>query len=432
MILLCIGGKEMEIRVKFKLAMIVIITFLCVGVNVTNVSAHEEEISSSVEETNVKKVIRGFTDEDVYNEFANYCDPDVIVVYDNLNEDQGRAVGCVYDYTNEKYISAATIQIQELGITAKTDSNGHFEIKNLPAGKYTWIITAENYESAVYKNYSIDSVYGIDIFTFEIDSYEKIERSYSVPSNSCIEQYNEEDNESMIQSMEYTSVNDINDTYIELAATTRDTGTPQLYYFNISYNGGLYCVDMDTYLMSVLPCELYSAAYYKSKYGLTSAQIQEAFKAQAVAARSYANYIARYNTNHKGKAYALCSTTHCQAYNPEKISYEATQAVLSTSEKILINYTNSAKTNYTYVNACFFASCKKKTTSAESRWGYAYSYLVSVSCPYDVRPTLQSGHGVGMCQDGAIGYAKNNWKYDAILKHYYTGSTIITALPQPD
>jgi SpoIID/LytB domain protein len=31
------------------------------------------------------------------------------------------------------------------------------------------------------------------------------------------------------------------------------------------------------------------------------------------------------------------------------------------------------------------------------------------------------GHGVGMCQDGAIGLAQKGWKSDAILKHYFTG-----------
>lgn len=31
------------------------------------------------------------------------------------------------------------------------------------------------------------------------------------------------------------------------------------------------------------------------------------------------------------------------------------------------------------------------------------------------------GHGVGMCQCGAIGKSRTGWLFDAILKHYYTG-----------
>jgi SpoIID/LytB domain protein len=34
------------------------------------------------------------------------------------------------------------------------------------------------------------------------------------------------------------------------------------------------------------------------------------------------------------------------------------------------------------------------------------------------------GHGVGMSQDGALGYAEHGWSYSAILDHYYTGTSI--------
>jgi len=36
------------------------------------------------------------------------------------------------------------------------------------------------------------------------------------------------------------------------------------------------------------------------------------------------------------------------------------------------------------------------------------------------------GHGVGLSQWGAYGYAKKGWTYDNILKHYYTGITLKT------
>jgi stage II sporulation protein D len=34
------------------------------------------------------------------------------------------------------------------------------------------------------------------------------------------------------------------------------------------------------------------------------------------------------------------------------------------------------------------------------------------------------GHGIGMSQWGAYGYAVHGWKYDAIIKHYYTGVSL--------
>jgi SpoIID/LytB domain protein len=39
------------------------------------------------------------------------------------------------------------------------------------------------------------------------------------------------------------------------------------------------------------------------------------------------------------------------------------------------------------------------------------------------------GHGVGMSQDGALGYAEHGWAYAAILGHYYTGTTLGQAPP---
>lgn len=57
----------------------------------------------------------------------------------------------------------------------------------------------------------------------------------------------------------------------------------------------------------------------------------------------------------------------------------------------------------------------------------AYSYLTSVSYPYDIRPTLSSGYGVGFCQDGAAGYAKNtSLSSTEIVSHYYTGTTVVS------
>src|SRR5688500_16932371 len=40
------------------------------------------------------------------------------------------------------------------------------------------------------------------------------------------------------------------------------------------------------------------------------------------------------------------------------------------------------------------------------------------------------GHGVGMSQYGAMGYAQHGWTYDRILAHYYTG-TALSRLDEP-
>ena len=42
------------------------------------------------------------------------------------------------------------------------------------------------------------------------------------------------------------------------------------------------------------------------------------------------------------------------------------------------------------------------------------------------------GHGIGMSQYGALGYAQHGWTADRILAHYYTGTRLgrLSASPQ--
>ncbi len=42
------------------------------------------------------------------------------------------------------------------------------------------------------------------------------------------------------------------------------------------------------------------------------------------------------------------------------------------------------------------------------------------------------GHGIGMSQYGALGYAQQGWSYPDILKHYFTGTAITSVTPRPE
>ena len=54
----------------------------------------------------------------------------------------------------------------------------------------------------------------------------------------------------------------------------------------------------------------------------------------------------------------------------------------------------------------------------------AHSYNAELDCfIFDV---YGYGHGCGMSQWGAIGYARNGWGYQDILTHYFVGTTITT------
>ena len=53
-----------------------------------------------------------------------------------------------------------------------------------------------------------------------------------------------------------------------------------------------------------------------------------------------------------------------------------------------------------------------------------HSYNAELDCfIFDV---YGYGHGCGMSQWGAIGYARNGWGYQDILTHYFIGTTITT------
>src|SRR6185503_9931685 len=41
------------------------------------------------------------------------------------------------------------------------------------------------------------------------------------------------------------------------------------------------------------------------------------------------------------------------------------------------------------------------------------------------------GHGIGMSQYGAYGYAKHGFAYDEILRHYYSETTLAQVSPAP-
>lgn len=132
------------------------------------------------------------------------------------------------------------------------------------------------------------------------------------------------------------------------------------------YNGGLITpvnvVDLDEYLYSVVASEM-SASWH-----------EEALKAQAVSARTYAVYNVG---KHSPNGYGLCDKTDCQVYggyNSEKES--VTAAVKDTSGEILC-YEGKP------IQAVFSASSGGYTCSSENAWVSALPYLRAVSDSYE-------------------------------------------------
>ena len=96
----------------------------------------------------------------------------------------------------------------------------------------------------------------------------------------------------------------------------------------------------------------------------------EAYKAQAVAARTYT---LKHVTNHSGEGYSLCDSTHCQLYTGSaSVRAKARAAAEATSGQILTYKGAPAETYY-------HAICGGKTADMSSVWPFeSKPYLVSV------------------------------------------------------
>jgi peptidoglycan hydrolase-like amidase len=191
-------------------------------------------------------------------------------------------------------------------------------------------------------------------------------------------------------------------------------------------------------LVDVVELEDYAASVAGSELGLRAPQA--ALEAVGVVARSFA--LSRLRANgakaapgplrlsglpaHDG---ALCDTTHCQLY------LGTSRAAHLALRELLISSDGAA------APALHFASCGGTTASAQSVWPRAgpadreAGVAVSDGCPPDRRSaepatgTLTTdgrisrgrgrGHGVGLCQEGAIRLATKGLPVHLILSRYF-------------
>lgn len=89
-----------------------------------------------------------------------------------------------------------------------------------------------------------------------------------------------------------------------------------------------------------------------------------------------------------------------------------------------------------YVNI-YYTGGTKKVRGDTFRAAIGYSTLKSTKFTISTNGTNYTftgkgfGHGVGMCQVGAIGMANKGKKYDEIIKHYYTNNVILSDIAPP-
>ncbi len=211
--------------------------------------------------------------------------------------------------------------------------------------------------------------------------------------------------------------------------------------------GGLLAVnqvDVEDYLKSVVPCEIFTRAP------------DAAQEAQTIAARTYAY---RNIEKHGGDKFQLCDTVHCQVYaGIVREVNAATKAVRATEGQVL---THSGS----FANTVYHSNCGGYIISSKAAWhGSPIPYLIGhydgtpgelPFCSYGSRmkknqptgkfpkpqPSLSItplawnakplkhknfGHRVGMCQDGAIGMSAIGYSSRKILAFYYPGTKLET------
>ena len=195
----------------------------------------------------------------------------------------------------------------------------------------------------------------------------------------------------------------------------------------------------------------------------------EALRAQAIASRSF---LLASRNRHRG--FDLCDTTHCQFLKQPPAADSPAAEAAQTTRGLLLRYRNRI------VPAMFFAACGGKTFASREVGMEPADYpFHAVACPpclrnpnrwqrriarADAEPLLISGrselarislarklgwnavpsnaysarsegetvslqgrgtgHGVGLCQQGAAGLAGQGMNFTEILRHYFPDTTI--------
>lgn len=122
-------------------------------------------------------------------------------------------------------------------------------------------------------------------------------------------------------------------------------------------------VDMEEYLKSVVPSEMYASWHI------------EALKAQAIAARTYT--LTSMRRGHGSSPFDLCDTTHCQVYVGVGNEAPSTTAAVNATRGYALFHNN------TLIDALYFSSSGGVTENSEDVWIHAFPYLRSVPDPYD-------------------------------------------------
>jgi len=156
-------------------------------------------------------------------------------------------------------------------------------------------------------------------------------------------------------------------------------------------------VDLESYIKGVVPSEM------PSRWN------DEALKAQAIAARSYALA----NRGKRGsRGYDLKDTPEDQAYGGASAETAKTNRVVEDTLGIVLTY------NQHIIPAYYHASSGGETTNSGGVWGGADMPFLRSVPSFDSQMS-KNGHGVGMSQNGANNLASKGYNAYQILTYFY-------------
>ena len=175
---------------------------------------------------------------------------------------------------------------------------------------------------------------------------------------------------------------------------------PQEITMLLSEEDKVITLPLEEYLKGVLP------------RGLRTEAPKEALKAMAVAARGYA--VDTVLSPRHGHRAAVCNTRHCQVWYPDH--HPVTDQAVEDTKGLVPIYGGRPVATY------YFGHCDGHTRNSEDVWHQALPYCRSVPCPCGYGSLY--GHGVGLCQRGAVEMARRGGTWSQILAHYYNGLAV--------
>jgi peptidoglycan hydrolase-like amidase len=143
----------------------------------------------------------------------------------------------------------------------------------------------------------------------------------------------------------------------------------------------------------------------------------EALKAQAVVARSFLMAGARH------RDFDFCDTTHCQYLRgADEAGARVREAVSATRGMVLEWHERTLAARYS--SRCGGRTQSLRDAGKDPGDGYPYYAVTCAWCRQHPDAGPSAGHGMGLCQMGAMGMAAAGADFRAILAHYYPNTEV--------